>query len=104
MNQARRHPAEPLRILALVWLGAAAPTAPETVTVHGHRRPVQPAPMPVENSRFDRPGSVDALHDSDTGADLRTFGPAYSAATPAPPIDPALRSDLQDNPLPVGPP
>ena len=104
MNRTCRRPADPVRILASFWLGAAAPAASETVTVHGHRRLVQPAPVPARDSRFDPPGSADALHDSDTGADLRAFGPAYSAATPAPPINPALRGDLQDDPLPVGPP
>ncbi len=104
MTQACRRPAGPLLLPALVGLGAAAPAADETVTVHGHRRPVQPAPVPTEDPRYDPPGSADALHDSDTGADLRAFGPACSAATPAPPIKPALRSDLQDDPLPAGPP
>ncbi len=104
MNRTFRRPADLARILASFWLGAAAPTAFETVTVHGHRRLVQPAPVPAWDSRFDPPGSADALHDSDTGADLGAFGPAYSAATPAPPINPALRSDLQGDPLPIGPP
>lgn len=93
-----------IRRAALLLLVSAAPSADETLTVQGHRSRFQPAPAAVPNPQFDPPGSENALHDSDTGADLARFGPAYSATTPAPPINPAARSDLQDDPLPAGPP
>lgn len=93
-----------IRRAALVLLVSAGPQADESMTVTGHRSRFQPAPVAVPNQQFDPPGSENALHDTDTGANLGSFGPAYSASTPAPPVNPAARGDLQTDPLHTGPP
>ncbi|MCQ8240125.1 hypothetical protein [Rhizosaccharibacter radicis] len=122
MFQHRRGlPAPRLAIASLLLVGigepsrarqAAAPAetndarhvnADENLTVRGHHSRFQPPPAPHYDPKFDPPGSKDAFHDENTGASIGSFGSAYSAANPAPPLNRVPPNGWYDTGTKVGP-
>jgi hypothetical protein len=77
--------------------------ADESLTVRGHHSRFHPPPGPHYDPKFDPPGSEHALHDPNTGADITNFGSAYSASSPAPPLNQVPPNGWTGNSTKVGP-